>query len=112
MAPLEAPCSIVDMLRPTERLLAVRGHVMFDRRQSPDDSVGRGLAGDLYLTSDRLILLGRRDLVFDLEEIGEIGLAGDRLFVSTRDGTGLSIDADRPRLLRVEIGAARAAARR
>jgi predicted acyl esterase len=69
------------------------------------------LPGRLYLTTRRLTLAGRAPLDVELDEIGELALVGDRLLVTLRDGTGLSIDAWRPRLLRVQIAAARAAGR-
>ena len=111
MAPIEVRGSIADLLGPTERLLAVRNDARYDRRQEAEGSRGPGLSGDLYLTSSRLILLGRFDLTFDLEEIEEIDLFGDRLRLMTGKGAGLSLDVDQPRLLRVEIGAARMGAR-
>ena len=44
-------------------------------------------------------------------QIEELALAGERLLITLRDGTGLSIDASRPRLMRVQIAAALAAGR-
>ena len=63
------------------------------------------------MTSRRLILLGRMPLVIAYEEIKEVGLAGERLLFVLRDGKGVWLEAPQPRLLRVEIAAARAAAR-
>jgi hypothetical protein len=39
-------------------------------------------------------------------------LSGERLLLVLRDGRGASIDVSQPRLLRVEIAAARASGRR
>ena len=48
---------------------------------------------------------------FRPDKIEELALAGERLLITLRDGTGLSIDASRPRLMRVQIAAALAAGR-
>jgi hypothetical protein len=50
-------------------------------------------------------------LAIALEEIEEVGLSGERLLLVLRDGKGVWLEAPQPRLLRVEIAAARAAAR-
>ncbi len=112
MATLEADGRIAPLLATSERVLAQRRGVVFDRRQTrsgPDVPVG--LVGDLYLTSRRLVLIGRLTLSFDLDEIDQAMLAGERLLLVMRGGLGVSLDVGQPRLLRVEIGAARAAAR-
>ena len=72
---------------------------------------GTGLRGDLYLTSVRLMLLGRHEVGFDLDGIDEVMVCGEQLLLVMRDGTGIALDVELPRLLRVEIAAARAAAR-
>ena len=110
MAPIDASGPIADVLGPAEFLLTVRIDARYDRRAEPDPG-SRGLVGDLYLTSSRLILLGRCALTYGLEEIEEIDLSGDRLRLVMGPGTGLSLDVDQPRLLRVEIAAARELAR-
>ncbi len=82
------------------------------------------LSGRLYLTTERLVLLVRPtadgktadrptdgELSVGLADIEELACVGERLLVSLADGTGLTIDAGRPRLLRVQIAAARAASR-
>ena len=77
------------------------------------------LSGRLYLTTARLLLLVRPtadgpadgELTVGLADIEELACVGERLLVSLADGTGLTIDAGRPRLLRVQIAAARAASR-
>jgi hypothetical protein len=58
-----------------------------------------------------LMVVGGAPLDVELAEIDELALAGERLLVTLRDGTGLSIDASRPRLMRVQIAAALAAGR-
>jgi hypothetical protein len=112
MAALEPDAQIAPKLASGEHVLAVRRRVMLDRhpsRAGQDDPMGVG--GDLYLTARRLVLLGRLALSFDLDEIEEAGLSGERLLLVMRNGSSLSLDVAQPRLLRVEIGCARAAAR-
>jgi hypothetical protein len=90
----------------------VRRAALLDRRQPQAGSdAPSGLAGDLYLTSRRLVLVGRLTLSFELDEIEEAMLAGERLLLVLRDGQGASVAVAQPRLLRVEIAAARAAVR-
>ncbi len=77
------------------------------------------LSGRLYLTTARLVLLVRptadgppdAELSVGLADIEELACVGERLLVTLADGTGLTIDAGRPRLLRVQIAAARAISR-
>ena len=70
-----------------------------------------GYGGTLYLTNRRLVHVGRVVVSIDLEQIRELSLAGERLLLTFDGGEGISLDLDRPRLLRVEIAAARAAAK-
>jgi hypothetical protein len=109
---LEPDAAIAPLLSPGERLLAVRRGAVFDRRQPRPGAVGPGLTGDVYLTSRRLLCLGRLKLTFGLDEIQEAVHSGDRLLLVMQDGAGIALEVDRPRLLRVEIATARAAARR
>ena len=112
MPAIDADARIAPLLGVDERVLAVRRSVALDRRQPVLGSdLPSGVAGDLYLTSRRLVLAGRVTLSFALEEIEQAMLSGERLLLVLRGGQGLSIDAAQPRLLRVEIAAARAAAR-
>ena len=95
-----------------EWVIAVRTPAILDRRvQRPGEPAREGLGGQLAVTSRRLIWAGRQVLTFELAEVEEIVLSGDRLLVVMRDGVGVALDVDQPRLLRVEISAARAAAR-
>ena len=90
----------------------MRRSALFDRRQPVIGSdVPTGLGGDLYLTTLRLILAGRLTLAFELDEIEDVMLSGERLLLVMKGGQGLSLDVGQPRLLRVEIAAARASAR-
>ena len=99
-------------LEPGEVLIATRPSAALDRRAPPRDSdPPGGVAGALYVTSRRLVLLGRVRLAIDLTEIEEAVLSGERVLLVLCGGRGVSIEASRPRVLRVEISAARARAR-
>lgn len=105
---IEVDAAILARLRDDERVVDVRPSAVVNRHR-PDESLE--LPGRLYLTTRRLMLVGREPLDVELYDIDELALAGERLLVTLRDATGLSIDASRPRLLRVQIAAALAAAR-
>jgi hypothetical protein len=112
MAALEPDARIAPLLGAGEHLLAVRRSAVLDRRQPvPGLDASAGLGGDLYLTQRRLILVGRRTVSFDLDGIEEVMLGRERLLFVMRDGEGASLSVAQPRLLRVEIAAARASAR-
>lgn len=110
---IEADGAIGPLLEPGELLVACRRSVGFDRRQllAAPDRVSPFLAGDLYLTSRRLVLIGRVTLSFDLAAVEEVIVSAERILLVGRDGTGVALDVHRPRTLRVEIAAARAALR-
>ena len=111
MPALEPDPRIAPLLGPDEHVLAVRRSAMLDRRQAPPRSeASTELAGDLYVTSRRLVLVGRLTLSFHLTEIEEAMLSGERLLLVMPGGQGASLDVAQPRLLRVEIAAARVAA--
>lgn len=112
MPTLKPDARIAPLLAQGELLYAVRRSVMLDRhpsRSGPD--LPPGVGGDLYLTGRRLMLVGPIALSFDLDEIEEAGLSGERLLLVMRNGSSVSLDTAEPRLLRVEIGCARAATR-
>ena len=106
---LEPDESIAEHIRPDESVVSVRPSSVISRHQHDDGT--DDYAGRLYLTSQRLVLLGHTDVEVELDQIDELALAGERLLVTLTDRTGLSIDADRPRLLRVQIAAALTAGR-
>jgi hypothetical protein len=103
--------AIRQLLDEHEQALAVRRSAALDRREPPISSHPAGVAGDLYVTSRRLVLVGRHTLTFDLADIADAVVSGERLLLVMRDGSGMTLDVDQPRLLRVQISAARAAAR-
>ncbi len=112
MAPLDADARIGPLLAPDEAVVAVRHSAAIDRRESGLRSdAPAALAGDLYLTTRRLVLVGRFTLSFELDVIEDAVLSGERLLLVMRDGRGASLDVAQPRLFRVEIATARAFAR-
>lgn len=111
MAALDPDERIGPLLLAGECVVAVRRSALLERRQpEPGSRAATGLTGALYVTSQRLVLVGRSPLSFGLGSIQEVLLSGDRLLLVLRDGQGLSLKVQQPRLLRVELAAARAAA--
>lgn len=74
--------------------------------RAPGGDTALGYGGNLYLTSRRLIHLGQVVVTVQLTDIVELSLAGERLLLTLREGEGLSLDIDRPRLLRAEMAEA------
>jgi hypothetical protein len=85
-----------------EQVHGLRRHAIL---RAPGDDRALGYGGSLYLTSRRLIHLGQVIVTVQLTDIVEASLAGERLLLTLRDGEGLTLDLDRPRLLRAEIAA-------
>jgi hypothetical protein len=111
MTPLDADARIAGLLRSGERIFATRSPAFVSRRPSPDGPIApRVLKGDLYLTSERLIATGPTTVEADLEAIEEAVISGDQLLLVMHDGVGLLVEVDQPRLMRVQIAAARAGA--
>ena len=103
---------IAPLLGPDEQLLAVCRSVVLDRhRPPPGTSELPSLAGDLYVTSRRLLLLGPLTLVIELTAIEDAVVSGERILLVMADGRGAALESSRPRQLRVEIATARAYAR-
>jgi hypothetical protein len=93
------------VLAPGERLIARRCRAFVERRHPGVDARP---TGDLYVTSERLILVGRKALSIALAEIEDAAVIADRVVLLLTGGAVLAIEAERPRLLRVQIAAARA----
>lgn len=110
MRPLPIEPVLADLLVPGEQLLAIRRSAVLGA-PAMGARAPAGLAGDLYLTSRRLALLAREVHVFEVAGIEDVILNGDRLLVAMEDGSSFTLDVEGPRLLRVEIAAARAALR-
>ena len=106
---LEVDGPMADRLRPGETVIDARTSAVVSRHHGGDGT--DDFPGRLYLTTQRLVVAGALSLDVELGQIDEMALAGERLLITLRDGTGLSVDASRPRLLRVQIAAARVAGR-
>jgi hypothetical protein len=108
--PLEPDPCIGPLLEPGEDVLARHQGVVLDRRQlSTRDDPSSPMPGDLYVTSSRLVHVGRRVVTIELDDVEDAALVGDRVLLITRGGIGVTLEGDRPRLLRVQMAAARAA---
>ena len=97
---IEADEAVAAHLAPGELVHALRSRAIL---RAPGGDAALGYGGTLYLTSRRLIHLGQVVVSVQLTDIVETSLAGERLLLTLRDGEGLSLDVDRPRLLRAEM---------
>lgn len=103
---------IAPLLEPGEAVVAVCHTAQLDRREpAPHTRLTPGVAGQLYVTTRRLVLVGRLTLSFTLDAIDEAVVSGERLLLVLRDGQGVAIEVPQPRLMWVEIAAARASLR-
>jgi hypothetical protein len=102
---------IAPVLEPGEQIVAIRRSATVSRRQSPELAVVSPEVVDVYVTTHRLLLAGRDVLGLDLATVDEAVISHERLLLVLCDGVGLELEVDWPRLLRVEIAAARAARR-
>ena len=89
-------------LLPNEEVRGLRRHAIL---RAPGDDRALGYGGTLYLTSRRLVHLGQVIVTVQLTDIMETSLAGERLLLTLRDGEGLALDLDQPRLMRAELAA-------
>jgi len=108
LGPLATDARLASLLAPGERVYAVREGVEAERR--PLDHGGpepASTVGPLLLTSRRIVVVGDTVIEAALEEIDEAVVSGDQLLLVLRHGMGLSLTMDRPRLLRVQVAAAR-----
>ncbi|HSM38790.1 MAG TPA: hypothetical protein VK838_05600 [Candidatus Limnocylindrales bacterium] len=105
---MAANAEMVVQLHPHELLHAERRAAVIERRQE-----GQPSSGILYLTSQRLVHTGNERVEeLPLERIADMAVAMERLLlIELTDGSDLAIEVDRPRLLRVQVSAARAATR-
>lgn len=105
---LDAQADIVFQLAPGEQLHTERRAAFVERGQG-----GPPWGGTLYLTSQRLVHIGNEAVEeVRLERISDIAVAMERLLlIELADGSDLAIEIDQPRLLRVQVSAARAAQR-
>ena len=99
---IEADEAITPHLVEGELVHALRRHAML---KAPGGDATLGYGGTLYLTSRRLVHLGQVVMSVRLIDIVESSLAGEQLLLTLRDGEGLALELDRPRLLRAEMAA-------
>jgi hypothetical protein len=103
------PC-IGALIAPAEQVLASHRWVALDRRQgSTEAQASTPMRGDLYVTTARLVHVGRHVVTVELDDIEDAALVGDRVLLVTHGGIGITLETDRPQLLRVQLAAARAA---
>lgn len=108
MGPLDAippDDTIRPMLEPAELVVAVRHHALVDCH--PAGAGERSLAGDVYLTSARLVVTGPDTAAWDLSSVGVADVTDRQLLLTLRDGTGIALTIDRPASFRVKVQAAR-----
>ncbi|MCA1569525.1 MAG: hypothetical protein LC798_04225 [Chloroflexi bacterium] len=103
IAVLEADERVSPHLLQGELVHALRTHAIL---KAPGADAALGYGGTLYLTSQRLLHLGQVVMTVNLTDIVESSLAGERLLLTLRNGEGVALDLDRPRLLRAEVAAA------
>jgi len=108
--PIEPDERIGVLLAPQELVLAVRRSASLERRKGWREP-GGGLSGDLYVTTQRLVHLGRIQVEYPLGEIKEAVVAEGALRLVVGESRGVEIEVRDPRLLRVEIAAVREGAR-
>lgn len=99
------------VLEPAERLLAVRRSAVVYRPETLGSVGTPPVVVDLYVTSRRLVLAGPEMVFFDIAALDEAVVSHERLFIVLRGGVGLVLEVEQPRLLRVQIAAARSALR-
>jgi hypothetical protein len=99
---IDADGRIVGHLFPGESVHGLRTRAILRAAGGEDPS---GYGGFLYLTSRRLVHLGKGVLMVKLTDIVESSLAGERLLLTLRNGDGLTLDMDSPRLFRAEMAA-------
>ena len=110
IVPIEPDDRIRVMLAPGELVAAIRRSVSLERRKERTEPGGR-MVGDLYVTTQRLVYLGRERIEYALGEIRDAVEAEGALRLIVGDRRGIEIEVSDPRLLRVEIAAVREAAR-
>lgn len=97
-------------LEPDEGLVAVRRSAVVRHTGSSESGAQPGPV-DVYVTTRRLLLVGSDVQGFDLATLDQTVVSNERLLLALGNGVGLTLEVDWPRLLRVEIAAARAARR-
>jgi len=106
LVPISPVPGMDEALGPGEWLVARRPSVRIDRRHHGEELRP---CGDLYVTSERVLVLGRGTISIPLDDIEDAALLGGALVLVLCGGNAVTVETDRPRLLRVQIAAARAA---
>lgn len=108
---LAAEPRVAPLLQPDESVHAVHASALLEMG-APGPSARHPVGGTLHLTSRRLLHVGERVTDVPLTTIEEIAIALERLLlIRLKDGLDLALEVSHPRLLRVQIAAAKAAAR-
>jgi hypothetical protein len=95
-----------NLLATDERLLAIRRSASIDPRPHHRSWP---LAGQLAITTERVMMVGKKAVtIASFDELDDVTLATDRLFVVLTSGAGFVIRSCHPRLLRVQLAEARA----
>jgi len=103
---IEPDGSIRSALGADEKVLAFRQGAAIERLGEPGTTA---VSGPLAVTSERLLFIDGHPMTLAvLEELEDVTVATDRLMVMLRSGSAFSINADQPRLLRVQLAEARA----
>ncbi len=102
---IEPDTGMRSALEGDEQLLAVRQNASVERLSDGATPI----SGRLAITTERIFVLdGRSDTLATLDELDDVTLVSDRLLVMLTSGAGFRINAPQPKLLRVELAAARA----
>ena len=108
IVPIEPDARIGVMLAPGERVVAVHREASLERRKGWRGPAG-GMDGNLYVTTERLVHLGRASVEYPLAEICEVIVGTGAIRLVVADSQGVEIGVVYPRVLRVEIAAVREA---
>ena len=104
MRPIPADGTVSPLLQPDEHVLATRVSAILNPPAGEPAVPGYG--GAMYVTTRRLLHVGRMLVAIPLSQVREVSLAGERLLLTLDGGDGMSLETDQPRLLRVQISAA------
>ena len=102
---------IAPLLAPGEKVVAIRRAVSLERLLDFEAS-GEGVRGDLYVTTSRIVHMGKVSVEVPLPAIKEAVVAEGAVRLIVEDGRGVDIHTNDPSVLRVEIAAVREAVRR
>jgi hypothetical protein len=107
---IDPDTTVVPFLADGEQVLGSRPDAAIARVEEATDGAIRDL-GPLYVTTRRLLHLGREVSSIDLADILELAMAEDRILVTLAGARGVMLDVSDPRQFRVLIAAAKSAAR-